>query len=182
MSAPPGLVHDGMYRVSWVYTLAAPASPTVAEMNAGIALECQLTPDGLQRSAEDERIDVSQTSSTFSTERVGRTSFELALTLVRLDEAVPDVIDLAYHNLVKGTRGYLVVRDNRSSEAAWAEGDELEIYPVQVGTRSKATPAKNELQTFTLPLALRADPFLDVGAGGVGGYGFGGYGIIGYGG
>lgn len=163
MSAEPGLVHDGMYKVSWVDTIANQAAPTVTELNAGIELECQITPDGLGREAEDEDVDTSRLCSVFTTTQVGRTSFEVSLTLVRLDEANMsgvDPQDEAYRTLVKGKRGFLVIRDNVSAETAWAADQDVEVFPVQCGTRSKANPAANELQTFTLPLKVTADPSL----------------------
>ena len=82
MSAQPGLVHDGNYRVTWVPTIALPATPTVTELAAGIDLECQITPDGLSREASDEAVDTSRLCSVFTTQRVGRTSFEVSLPLV----------------------------------------------------------------------------------------------------
>lgn len=164
MSAQPGLVHDGYYKVTWVDAIANQDAPTVTELTAGIDLECQITPDGLAREAEDESVDTSRLCSVFSTTQVGRTSFELSLTLVRLDEAnmtPPATEDEAYRTLTKGKRGFLVVRDNVASETAWTAAQDVEVYPVQCGTRSKATPAANELQTFTLPLMVTADPSLD---------------------
>lgn len=163
MADMPGLVHDGMYKVTWVSTIANQAAPTVAELNAGtsIQLECQVTPDGLGREASDESVDTSRLCSVFSTMQVGRTSFEVSLTLVRLDEVAMGAIDRAYRNLDKGTRGYLVIRDNLPATTAYAATQDVEVFPVQCGTRSKANPAANELQTFTLPLFVTGDPSLD---------------------
>lgn len=158
--AKPGIVHDGNYLVSFVDTIANQNAPTVAELTAGLELECQITPDGLGREASDESVDTSRLCSVFTTMQVGRTSFECSLTLVRLDESVAGVVDTAYDTLVKGKKGFLVIRDNKSAQTAYAAGDEVEVYPVQCGTRSKANPAANELQTFTLPLMVTGDPSL----------------------
>lgn len=160
MAALPGIVHDGNYLVTWVDTIANMAAPTVAELTAGIALECQITPDGLSREASDETVDTSRLCSTFTTQLVGRTSFELSVTLVRHETVVSGNTDEAYDTLSKLKTGFLTVRDNKSAETAYAIGDEVEVYPVQCGTRSKSTPAANELQTFTLPLTVTADPEL----------------------
>ena len=156
----PGIVHDGNYLVSWVDTIADPAAPTTTELEAGIALECQLTPDGLGREASDETIDTSRLCSVFTTMQMGRTSFDVSLTLVRLDTSDGTTTDDAYDTLKKGKHGVLVIRDNAPADQAFAASDEVEVYPVQCGTRSKATPAANELQTFTLPLTVTADPEL----------------------
>lgn len=156
----PGLVHDGYYKVSWVTSIADISAPTVAELNAGIELECQITPDGLARESSDEAVDTSRLCSVFTTQKVGRTSFEVSLTLVRLDEQVVGVDDDAYNTLTKGVDGYLVIRDNLPADTAWAAGQEVEVFPAECGTRSKATPAANEQQTFTLPMMVTAEPDL----------------------
>lgn len=161
MAVQPGIVHDGNYLVWFVDTIANPAAPTVAELGAGIALEDQITPDGLNRTPSDETVDTSRLSSVFTTLRNGRTGFELALTLVRLDENVAGVTDDAYDTLVKRKTGFLVVRDNKPASTPVAAGDEVEVYPVECGTRAKAPAAANELQKFTVPLVLTEDPDLD---------------------
>lgn len=161
MSAQPGLVHDGMYRVTFVDTLADPAAPTTTELTGGIELQCQITPDGLKREAKDESVDTSRLCSVFSTMRVGRTSFDVELTLVRLDESqiTPDT-DEAYHSLVKGKLGYLVIRDNVPAETDYAADDEVEVYHVECGSQNKATPAANEQMTFTVTMMVLDDPEL----------------------
>ncbi|GAY07505.1 hypothetical protein [Pseudonocardia sp. N23] len=141
-------------------TIVDQDAPTVAELSAGMDLECQITPDGLGREASDETVDTSRLWSVFTTMQVGRTSFEVSVTLVRLDESISGVDDDAYHNLTKGTRGYLVIRDNLPASTGYAATQEVEVYPVQCGTRSKANPAANELQTFSLPLNVTGDPSL----------------------
>lgn len=156
----PGLVHDGNYLVSFVDTVADISAPTVAELTAGLELECQLTPDGLGREASDETVDTSRLCSVFTTMKQGRTSFEVSMTLVRLDEQVSGVVDTAYATLVKRKLGYFVVRDNLPATVAWAAGQDVEVYPVECGTRSKANPAANEQQTFTIPMTTYADPDL----------------------
>lgn len=163
MSEQPGLVHDGNYKVAWVPAIQDITAPTTSELSAPgvIDLECQITPDGLAREATDESVDTSRLCSVFTTMQVGRTSFEVSLTLVRLDESESGVVDEAYHDIKKGTRGFLVIRDNLPAATAWASGQEVEVYPVQAGTRSKANPAANELQTFTLPLMVTGDPALE---------------------
>jgi len=154
----PGLVHDGNYLVSFVDLIANIGAPTVAELTAGLELECQITPDGLGREASDETVDTSRLCSVFTTMKQGRTSFEVSVTLVRLDEAVAGVVDTAYATLVKRKLGYLVVRDNLPATTAWAAGQDVEVFPVECGTRSKANPAANEQMTFTVPMTVYADP------------------------
>lgn len=165
MSAQPGLVHDGMYRVSFVDTIVDPNAPTTTELDDenAIGLQCQVTPDGLKREAKDDSVDTSRLCSVFTTQRVGRTTFDVELTLVRLDESqmTDPAKDAAYHTLVKGKTGYLVIRDNVKAETEWAADDEVEVYHVECGSQNKATPAANEQMTFTVSMMVLDDPSLD---------------------
>lgn len=176
MSAQPGLVHDGNYRVVFVPEgdgstggIADQSAPTVEELNTSsgaIELQCQITPDGLSREASDEAVDTSRLCSVFTTQRVGRTSFEVSLTLVRLDpNAGGGTEDVAFKSLRKNVTGYLVIRDNKSADEPFTDGDEVEVYYVECGTRSKATPAANEQMTFTVPFMVLTDPSLDAAVG-----------------
>lgn len=156
----PGIVHDGNYLVTWVDVIEDISAPTVTELDAGIPLECQVTPSGLGREASDETVDSSRLCSVFTTMKIGRTSFDVSLTLVRLETVDSGNVDEAYDTLKKGKLGYLVVRDNQSADNPYAADDEVEVYPAECGTRSKAAPAANEMQTFTLPLTVYSDPDL----------------------
>lgn len=156
---PPALKHDGMYRVAFCDTIADISAPTVAELNAGLQLSCQITPGGLAREANDERIDDSRLCSTYSTERMGRTSFPgFALTMVHIDTVAFGSPDDAFDTLVKGNLGYVVERSDKSYSEAWAAGDKVKVYPVECGSFNDATPTANENQTFTIPMAVTSDP------------------------
>lgn len=157
MADAPALISDGFVKVTWVPTIAVQNAPTVAELAAGpnIDLECQITPDGLAREASDDSVDTSRLCSVFTTMQVGRTSFNVSLTLVRLSGT-----DEAYATLLKGTVGFIVIRDTLPVGTAYAAAQKVQVYPVQLGTQSDATPAANEMQKFVLPMFVTADPSL----------------------
>lgn len=156
----PGLISDGFFRVVFCDTLTSKAAPTVAELNAGLPLESQLTPNGLKTDISDEMVDTSRLSSTFSSERIGRSKPSIELTLVRLDEGIVGVVDAAYNTLVKRKLGYLVVRDNLPGDVAWGAGQKVRVYRVECGTRQNSQAAANEQQTFVLPMATPEAPDL----------------------
>ena len=150
------LAHDGLYKVAWVPTITNKAAPTVAELGAGVDLECRLTPTGLTREASTERKDTSKLCSTFSTQSSGRRSFNLQVVAVREEDDTTGV-EAA---LVYKANGYLVIRDNLAATTDWAAAQEVEVYPVQVDQPTKSAPAANEDQTITVGFALTGDPAL----------------------
>ena len=48
--------------------------------------------------------------------------------------------------------GYLIVRRNVPATDAITAGDQVEVYPVQAGTRQPAAPAANEVSKFGVTL------------------------------
>ncbi len=137
------IVNDGMTKVAFVTTIAAPAAPTEAEMGAGQDLESFLTPDGLGMEFGNDSIDVTALSSTYNAELPGRQTVSTELTLkFQGDAAAP------FSTFAGKPEGYIVVRRNVAATTAWAENDVIEVYPVQIGTRRRMAPAANELLQF----------------------------------
>ncbi|MGH3504316.1 MAG: hypothetical protein ACRDQA_25970 [Nocardioidaceae bacterium] len=151
------LRHDGMYLVTWVETIADTSAPTVTELGAGVQLECRLTPSGLTREQSADMIDNSKLCSTFTTQIAGRRSYNLQVIAVREDDDAAGV-EAA---LTLDAEGFLVVRDDMDADTAYVTADTVEVYPAQVASANKSTPAANELQTITYQLASTAEPVLD---------------------
>ncbi|MGH9006030.1 MAG: hypothetical protein ACRDYV_23130 [Acidimicrobiia bacterium] len=151
------LAHDGQYRVAFVPTIADLAAPTVAEIGAGVDMECRITPTGLQREWSTERKDTSKLCSTFSTQSSGRRSVSLQIVYVR-EESDTTGLENA---LVYKADGFLVVRDDEAADNAWAATDKCEVYPVQCDQPSKSSPAANEDQTITVGFSMTGEPELE---------------------
>ena len=139
------IVSDGMTKVAFVTTIAAPAAPTAAEMAAGEDLEGFLTPDGLGMDFGNDSVDVTALSSTYNAELPGRQTVSTELTFKHQGDAVAP-----FSTFAGKPEGYIVVRRNVDATDAWAENDVIEVYPVQIGTRRRQAPAANEVLKFTV--------------------------------
>ncbi len=139
------IVSDGMTKVAFVTTIAAPAAPTAAEMAAGEDLEGFLTPDGLGMDFGNDSVDVTALSSTYNAELPGRQTVSTELTFKHQGDGVAP-----FSTFAGKPEGYIVVRRNVDATDAWAENDVIEVYPVQIGTRRRMAPAANEVLKFTV--------------------------------
>ncbi|OLT24419.1 hypothetical protein BJF79_13840 [Actinomadura sp. CNU-125] len=138
------LLGDGNVKVSFVLTVANIAAPTATELNGGTDLQEYITKEGLEISAEQTPVDNTALASVAETEDAGTTKYEITLTYKRKALTADDV---AFTTLVPGTLGYLCVRRNKAHTTAWAASDEVEVYPVRVGSYMRQPPALNEPQT-----------------------------------
>jgi hypothetical protein len=148
------LVSDGKIRVYWVVTISNINAPTVAELNAGLRLDQNMTADGLDRSFDTADVDLSSLSSTFDTKGVGRRGPSVGVTLKR--QTGTDTLAAA---LVYQAVGYLVVRDNLDANTAWATAQVCEVFPAACKQGSKAY-GPNSVQKLAVPMTVTADPAL----------------------
>jgi hypothetical protein len=149
---------DGMVRVCFAPTIANTAAPTVAELTAGTDLEGRLRPDGLATPSDTGRIDNSKLRSTFGTEIVGRRSFGgVTVTYVRGPEEDEEAAEVEAALTYRAT-GFLVVRRDRLATEAWATGDRVEVYPVQVAQPNPANPGPDALQEVEVGFAVTSEP------------------------
>lgn len=142
---------DGMIKASFVPTIVSVAAPTTSELNAGTALESQLTADGLSVSSDTASVDTSKLNSVANSETIGRDTYTLSVTYVRGSHTAATAIQTA---LVRGAAGYLVIRRDKLATVAWTTGDKVEVYPVICKTPNPSTPAANALQTCSVGLAV----------------------------
>jgi hypothetical protein len=140
------LIGDGQTRVVWATSIANINAPTTTELNAALDFTTRVTPDGLKTDPTTASVDTSSLASTYDTEDVGRTKFANELTLKR---GTTGAEDLPYTTLVKGTRGYLIVRRAVTYTTAWTTGQQVEVYPTVCGERMNKPSAPNEVLKFT---------------------------------
>lgn len=150
----PDLVSDGKIRVYWATAIANINAPTVAELNAGLRLDANMTADGLDRSFDTADVDLSSLSSTFDTKGVGRRGPSIGVTLKR--QTGTDILAAA---LVYQAVGFLVVRDNIDASTAWTIAQVCEVFPAACKQGSKAY-GPNSVQRLTIPMTVTADPAL----------------------
>lgn len=142
---------DGMIKAQFVPTIANVAAPTAAEVGAGTSLEGQLTAEGLSVSIETASVDTSKLNSTANSAIIGRDTYSVSVTYVRGDHTAATAVQNA---LVRGATGFLVVRRDKVSTAAFAAGDKVEVYPVQCMRPNPATPAPDTLQTVEVGMSV----------------------------
>lgn len=153
------IIVDGMTRVAFVPSIANPAAPTLTELNAGTLITSTLIPAGLE-GFENTTADVDNTSlaSTFDTTLPGRQSFSgTALVLKKQDGTDTIFVLLTTPN----TNGFVVIRDGVPQATAWAEDDQVEVYPVRTGAHSMLGRGEaNSLLRYRVPTKISAQPQL----------------------
>jgi hypothetical protein len=143
------LLSDGNIRAWWVPSIVNIALPTVAELNAGVALECVITLDGLDIKGDTASVDNTALCSTDDTEEPGRVNYNIELTVKRKDTTLEDV---GWNTLTDRALGNLVVRRNLPATTAWATGQPVETYPARCGRPIMSAPEKNSAQKFMVKL------------------------------
>jgi len=138
---------DARTRVAYVPSVANIAAPTVAELNAGVLLNSDITPDGLVGfEATTTAVDTSALDSEYDTTDVGRDSF--SGTMLRMKKRLTG--DTPYTTLgAKGVTGFLAIRRDLAVGTAWASSQAVEIYPMKTGRRRNLAPEKNSVRAST---------------------------------
>lgn len=147
------IVVDGTIKVGWVTTLSSLTSPTATQITAGVDLESFITPDGLNVDEADEMIPTAALNSTFSTEKIGRTTVDASLTFKHQGLADPP-----WTTFASRPAGYLVVRYGVAATTDWAASQKVDIYPCTAGDRQPVQAAPNEVAKFTVPLFITGTP------------------------
>lgn len=145
----PDIISDAMTRVSWVTSISNTAAPTTSELNAGVALESFITPDGLGISTSTDTVDNSALNSNQSTTLPGRRGDEISLTFKQQGQSAAP-----WTTFASRPAGYLVVRRGVASTTAWTASQKVQVYPCTAGDRQLLPPAANELEKFTVPLMV----------------------------
>lgn len=153
----PDIVIDGKVKVWSVPSIANIAAPTVAELNAGTALEALMTPDGLVGfSPETAPVDNSALSSTFDTKKAGRASFSGDALRLKKQSGT----DSVYNTLVREYVTHIVVRRGTTASTAWAISQKVEVYPAECGEVKNLPPEANSVQKYEVPIFVTTEPNL----------------------
>lgn len=150
------MLNDGNIKVTYVPTIDDISAPTTAELAAGVELECLITT--LAPSIDEETVTVPKLCETITAQAPGRTSYAWGLTMVRKDEPAEDV---GWTTLIRGTTGYLVLRFGVPYETAYADGDQVQVYPGKAGERMDQQPENNGATLFLSNWYVGAQPDLD---------------------
>lgn len=135
---PPGIDAAGNSKLSFVPAIANPAvGPTVAELTAGTDISCALytfMPSTTQNTVSRAKYCHRQASQS-----LGRAATTIEPIEYDYDPQKPDAAEYAYYAaLVPGTVGYIVDRRGLDAKTvAFAADQYVDIYPVQLGERSR---------------------------------------------
>lgn len=147
-----GVASDETVSVKWVPTIADVNAPKLAtEINAApsVTLECLLT-ETFSPDASAEVGEVRRMCSKQVQQRGGTVTLTIEDLIYAYDPqglaAAP--INKAYAALVQGAKGYLVVRWGKHVDTAWAVGDKVDIWPVEIsyGPVKLRSEANSELK------------------------------------
>ena len=151
------VIIDGYIRISLVPTIANIAAPTVAELNAGTAIELLLTPDGLNGfESTTNWVNNSALGSTFDTQMPGTVSYS-DMSLQFKWQAGTDTV---FNTLIFGYSTHVVIRRRVLRATGWTIGQLVETYPVTCGQYTPAAYERNSLARFRVPLGLSSEPNL----------------------
>lgn len=160
-----GVASNETVSLKWVEALATPSAPSLAtEVNAAttVTLECLLTqtfsPDATVEKAQLRRMCSRQVRERNGA--VTRTIADLVGVYDPQDLAGP--LSEAYAALTPGATGYLVVRWGVHVDTAWAVGDLVDVYPVEVGYRAKIAAADNDELQFKAGVSISGEVQEDV--------------------
>jgi hypothetical protein len=148
---------DGKTRVTWVAAVDGISdidAPKVSELNAGTDMQSQITPDGLGFPATTGKIDNSNLGSTFTTQTNGRRSFDPMIKFHRTSATGDQIRTI----MVYGATGFVVIRRGVLKSLAWTAGQEVQVYPVEVGEPSIPVSAAEQNWDMEVPMTVSDDP------------------------
>lgn len=144
-SVPPGFVADATLRVWFVTTLADPAAPTLAEINATTSIDatCFFTngfdPDATSATISDDRLCLKVVL-----EDKGSTTWTMNELNYIFDVQNPlSVSNKLYAALKENTSGFFVGRYGMDVDEDPSAGDIVDVIPVKMGTQVKLPPERN---------------------------------------
>ena len=156
MAVPPGIVGDGMVRVSVVTTYNGTVL-LAATATAGVDITCYFTSDGLNRAIQQAAITDDRLCSTQSGEDPGRYNETLDVTYIWDQQNTTPTDNLAYTTLVPGAKKYLVVRYGVPYTTAYAAAQKVDVLTFTGGRQGRMAVAANEKLKIGQKLFIPAD-------------------------
>lgn len=143
---------------SWLFvlTIAAPASPTVAELTAGTDITTDIrTVNGF--TAETTFVDVPTMKGGRAPKLAGgQTTADSSLTMAEYSAYADNGTKQA---LAEGTDGYIVI--SRYKKAPLAAADKCDVFPVTIGGNNRTHTVDDAPAEYTVSFGITADPEID---------------------
>ena len=142
---------------TWVGFAASVASPTLVPTTGEITGSVNLTPFlmGINASSQGNTVPTPSFDSLFETTILGTSQASFSADFYR-----DDVADTAWTTLPRGTEGYFIISrfGGAGTDAMPTTGDSVEVWPVQVVSRTAANMANNTVQSFTVTCSVNIEP------------------------
>lgn len=154
------IASTGVIRVQYVPTIASQAAPTTTELSAGVDLTPWLTRSGLSSPSDGSTIDVAGANDRYNSTASGSYGGQpIKLTLLRDSTGGSDT---AWTTLPRQTKGFIVIRRfggaTQSSSDAFVAAQKVEVWPIDVLSRTMMDIADNEAQKFEVQCAVPTPP------------------------
>lgn len=129
------------------------AAPTAAQITAAVNLTGFCI--SLNASSRGNTIPTPSFDSLFETTASGTSAATFDADFYRDDD-----VDTAWTTLVRGTRGFFIVSRYGGSGTANKPiaADKVEVWPVEITSRTMANMASNTVLTFTVTCAVNIEP------------------------
>jgi hypothetical protein len=154
------IASTGVIALKFVPTIGSKTAPTVAEIAAGTDLTALLTRDGLTTPSDGSTIDVAGANDRYNATASGSYGGQ-PITAKFFRDTVTGT-DTAWTTLPRQTTGYLVIRrfggSTNSSGDAFAAAQKVEVWPIDVLSRTMLPIADNEAQKFEVQCAVPSAP------------------------
>lgn len=154
------MLSDGNVKVSFVPAVANIGAPTVTELTAAgaVDLECRITADGLDVSADEDTIDNSKLCDVENYEEPGRIKHSIELTITRADI---EETDTPYETIKRGTKGFLAIRYGIPHDTAYAAAQDIQIYTIRAGAQRYVKPEANSTVRYQQKMFVNGPSELD---------------------
>lgn len=151
------VIIDGRVRVQWCTAIANLAQPTVAELNAGTALETFITPTGLNITPTTGAVNVSNLGSKADAERAGRVKYAVKCVFHH-----DGTTDTAWGLFPYRTNGFMVVRRGIDKSVSFTAGQgsgggangTVEAYALECGEPDVVDPSPSGVWDFNVDFFL----------------------------
>jgi len=144
----------GNIRVGYLAAVTDPTAPVVADFSGEVRLDTFMLRNGLSVPRSGQTVDVSDAADRQDKAAPGTKGGN---TLTYRGHHDPQGTDTAYDTLAEDVAGYIYVRRGKDCDVAIASGDVVELYPIDVNSRSQADNGENVATTFeaicTIPAA-----------------------------
>lgn len=162
----PAYAYDGNVKMTWVpgaNGIADKTGPTTGELAAGTDISCALQKGGWTGTPTFNNVEAARACETFDAQAQGTWSASPTGTFFR--DNVPGS-DTAWGLWEHGDDGYIVIRYGTAHDAAYANGQQVEVWPVQSSEPVMNENAANTSATFQVGFAVTSQPELKAVIGG----------------